>query len=527
LPLRLRLQGLRSHSKDDAVSLNWRACRLAVAACVTLGFLARLTLLARPVEVLVHRYLADDLFYYLNVAFYAARGQGSTFDGGITQTNGYNPLLMLLLTAAFRAGADKIVAIRIALLIEALGLAAAAWLSAETCIRRRAPLAAILTAGTVSVCPFFLWPTLTGFETGLAAATTLFALHLWDREARPVWVGAACGVAFLARVDALALAAVFLLLQARRRDWRAAGHTLLGLSVVTLPFVLWSIHRFGLLLPGSAVQKIHVRSFASVARSAHVFFTTLPEILVPHWVMERLPNWSAWGVSGFVFVAALLGARRLGAARTLLTTATVIAYATLADGFVDGALRRYLFTVWILALTSVSLAVDQDDWQNKLWPSPHLEAGSGLLAGLFVALILAAHLGYGLELLRWDRTTEPRPSYVGECRDLAPVIDRLLAPEVRIASFDSGSLGYFSPRPVINLDGLVNDDIRGLERTCREESYASCLVRYLHEKHVTVLVGGTAFGWTNVFKDWASWPVLYQSPPFEDGSRLVMLEVPD
>ena len=40
----------------------------------------------------------DDSFYYFQIARNLAAGQFSTFDGGITRTNGYHPLWMLLLT---------------------------------------------------------------------------------------------------------------------------------------------------------------------------------------------------------------------------------------------------------------------------------------------------------------------------------------------------------------------------------------------------------------------------------------------
>ena len=40
----------------------------------------------------------DDAFYYFQIAYNLAQGKFSTFDGGITQTNGYHPVWMLLIT---------------------------------------------------------------------------------------------------------------------------------------------------------------------------------------------------------------------------------------------------------------------------------------------------------------------------------------------------------------------------------------------------------------------------------------------
>ena len=41
---------------------------------------------------------SDDAFYYFQIAYHLAEGKFSTFDGGITQTNGYHPLWLLLIT---------------------------------------------------------------------------------------------------------------------------------------------------------------------------------------------------------------------------------------------------------------------------------------------------------------------------------------------------------------------------------------------------------------------------------------------
>ncbi len=40
----------------------------------------------------------DDTFYYFQIAYNLASGNFSTFDGGITRTNGYHPLWMFLIT---------------------------------------------------------------------------------------------------------------------------------------------------------------------------------------------------------------------------------------------------------------------------------------------------------------------------------------------------------------------------------------------------------------------------------------------
>ncbi len=47
---------------------------------------------------LLHYMNMDDSFYYYQIAFSLAEGKFSTFDGGITRTNGYHPIWLFLIT---------------------------------------------------------------------------------------------------------------------------------------------------------------------------------------------------------------------------------------------------------------------------------------------------------------------------------------------------------------------------------------------------------------------------------------------
>jgi hypothetical protein len=504
------------------VTLSSKRTRLLVIICLSVGLAVRLTIIARPIHVLVYRYLADDFFYYLSIAYNIAGGRGSTFDGGITRTNGYNPLFLWLLSLAFWVGATKVAAIRIGLIIQAISTLAAGWFVAQYCIRKRAPVAAVLSSGLLSFAPFFLWPTLTGFELALAAALALFSLDLWDRHAQPHWVGIACGVAFLARIDAMVIPFVLLLDSARRRQWRHGVVLGIGFLLVAVPFCAWSAHEFGLLLPGSAVQKTHLRSAASVETSIGTLLFTLPGILVTQRILDRVPSLVVWGLSAVVASFCLNGRRLLGGAREAITLVIIAAYVTLADGFEAGALKRYLFLPWVLLLASAALAIDRGDW----WGGGRLvREFEPALRALAAVLILFVALSDCLLLVRWDAATSPAASFVGEASDLAPQLDHWVSGDERTASFDSGALGYFSTVPVVNLDGLVNEDIKRVHRECTGE-YASCLTRYLAEKRVTTLVGCTTFSWTSLFPDWGTWTRLYESPALADGSRIVVLRLP-
>jgi hypothetical protein len=490
-----------------------------------IGLAARLCLVLRPIDVLTNRYLADDFFYYLNIAFNTAHGRGSTFDGGISYTNGYNPLPMWLLALAFRLGASKTAAIHIGLIIQAVSVVGMGWLAATYCARRQAPVAAILVAALVSFGPFFIWPTVNGFETGLAAATAFVALELWDSGAAGLWVGVACGVAFLTRVDAMAVIFVLMLACGLRRQWPAVARIGSGFLLVTLPYFVWSMSRFGLILPGSAVQKVRVRDLASIRNSIGIVASTLPEVLLPHRILERTSPSVAWTLAAVTTAICLIGASRLGLVRGLLLVGIIGAYSLVADGFEPGALKRYLFFAWVLLLMSAALGLDRIGHRLRQCMRGN-KMGMAITTTVVLGVILS-QLADCVRFLWWDRATAPVPSYVGVCRDLAPDLGTFIYRDDRVSSFDSGSLGYFASLPVVNLDGLVNQDIAQVKRGCDHERYETCLRRYLREKGITVLVGGTAFGWTTIFPDWPTWPRLYQSRSLSDGSRVVVLRIPE
>ena len=479
------------------------------ALAVTLAGLAvRLWLIARPVDVLVARYAADDFFYYLQIAWHIAHGQGSTFDGGVSHTNGFQPLFMGLLVPGFWAGLTKLAAVRYGLLVQAVAAAGAGWTAFRVLEHAGAAWSGVLAAGLLAVNLFFVLPTLTGFEMALALAASLLAVRAWQAGVRPVWVGALCGLAILARVDGLILAGWLSLTYLWRRDLRGFAWVVLGGALLVAPWAAWSLHAFGTVSLDSGAVKSHLRSLHDARLALRVAWGALPRA----WMPERaLALVGPWGGAACAVAAGLLVAtsRPRGAVAVLLAYAGLLslAYALLIDPHEQGAMVRYFFPVFAVLV----LAVAAHPWLNR--------------RSLVLAL-LALHVADVAFYLRWDRHAPPAMGYVSAAQRLAPPVLADLPPQARVASFDSGSLGYFSDRPVVNLDGLVNHDVAVLTRTCTD-THAACWLAYMHAHGVRYVVGGTGFGWTRVFPDWRTWPQVYASPPLVDGEKLVVLALPE
>lgn len=115
-----------------------RARPAAAFACFALGVLgygsalAWYTLVSFDLVNLVRDGYLDDAYYYFQIAKHMAAGHFSTFDGGITQTNGYHPLWMLMLvpfywlfdaeTALFAIKAFEIVLVSMGVLLVAFAV---------------------------------------------------------------------------------------------------------------------------------------------------------------------------------------------------------------------------------------------------------------------------------------------------------------------------------------------------------------------------------------------------------------------
>lgn len=161
-------------------------------------------------------------------------------------------------------------------------------------------------------------------------------------------------------------------------------------------------------------------------------------------------------------------------------------------------------------------------------------AGVSILAGLAFRLVeRGPRLGPGSSpdlagggYVRWDTRTPPAMSFVGAAYSMAPpVLARVVPQGERAAAFDAGALAYAGPAVVVNLDGLMNHDVVASYASCPGRVRA-CLLEYLRARRITVLAGGSAFGWTRILPDWSSWERLYESPALRDGDRLVVVRVP-
>jgi hypothetical protein len=104
-----------------------------MAALATVGVIA----VAGSLRDRLLQFIPDDAFYYFAIARRISLGQGSTFDG-ISRTNGYHPLWLLVLSLASLLRLSREAEARIAMVLGVIMLGAAVFFL-RAVARRLAP----------------------------------------------------------------------------------------------------------------------------------------------------------------------------------------------------------------------------------------------------------------------------------------------------------------------------------------------------------------------------------------------------
>lgn len=487
---------------------------------MTFGLIAALATTARLVMVWLGlpetHLISDDAYYYFVTARHLAAGLGPTFDGQAI-TNGFHPLWLLVLTPVFRMFPhDLWLPVRSALSLTVLLDLGSGYLIYDLLRRRAGPGTAVFASAAWFLLPPTALLGLHGLEASLSTVLMLLLLRQLDRGGEvAAWswrsalaAGAWLGLAGLARTDnlpsaGLAVAAIAFLRPSPatampRLRWLvgAAGAAV----IVTAPWFIWNLVRFGTMLQVSGQVKLHV----------HELFGGLP--------------WG-WGDAGsatltllhMLFAPLLIPAKYLtgeqfDGGRFALPVA-LVSQALILFLFVLGARRRMRSGTWRQApfvfpvvYLIVHVILFGFMWRSYATWYAHtcfafiivlLAGGRGVAASgaptrpgggrsrvfLVAALVLCAVqlVQYPLYFSRISLGAR------GPEKQFRPDLDRMQSQVpggLRLGAFDAGALAYVAGTypgfTVINLDGLVNNRIY---EAYREGRYADWVLA-----HVDVVV---------------------------------------
>lgn len=444
---------------------------------------AAVWLASQPMESLLQKFLVDDAFYYFQPAVNLVGGLGPTFDGE-HPTNGYHPLWMGILTVIYYFFPDdKITPIYIALVFSLafFYLTILVFWKILSLFSQDKFLKSVLTALLI-LNPWVLVNSLNGLETPLKML--FFALFFWlflrilYGEGHPkifFFLGITAGLLVLARVDyGLFLVAPALYLIFKQRDfwWKRGALFFLPAILLPLPWFIYNKIYFGSFIPtsGLAYTLINHQLFFYKARTAFTVFLwslynffgaaafSLKTAGLPVFydIDERLKT-VVWMGGLYIAVPIFLPAYFFRKSRENFKK-------FLKELFISPEwLGLIIFSVGFLGLL---LAHGGIRWSGRAWyfaPFPMLFLiGSGIILNKEIfshwrkpilaalsAILLFSYVSH------WRPVLYENESQVGVYR-LALWIKDNLPPNARIASFNSGILGYFSDRFLMNADGLIN-----------------------------------------------------------------------
>ena len=440
------------------------------------GLALRMASAALP-ERLLTRITVDDAFYYLRTAQELGLGNGSTFDG-INSTNGYHPLWLWMLTPFTSVFGPGTGTVRLLILLQAAIAAATFLLAARLLLRWLPPLAVALGFAVWWLTPISVLSSVSGVESSLACLMVVLlitaAFRYVDSPSRwsAVVLGAVAGLAFLTRTDtafASAAVVVWVVVQVRTRPLRtlaaqAASAALAGL-VVVLPWLVWNLATFGTIEQASTRARPMVlwqlQTGDATPRFAEASNAAL-SYLVDDWLGDL--GWSPLLALGAMIVA-LWAWRRFGfqkgqTRRLLLLAVLLLGSGTLLAAFHSGVrlLAREYYFEWVRMAVGILVAAAVAGLVSAMASTATPESRTArlhranlclcLLTGATTLLASAATVQYLRDPpFGWQMSMVEAGRWLEEHTD----------PNERIVSFNSGLIGYFSQRPVINLDGVVNN----------------------------------------------------------------------
>ena len=473
-----------------AFSAGGLAFSAFLAALLGYGGALAYTMLSNFDVVNLHRdTFIDDAFYYFEIAKNLATGKFSTFDGGITRTNGYHPVWLMLVTpfywifdlesALFGIKALEIMLIAggVCLLAVAVRLAQLPWFLLFAVLPALYGQRGMLVGMEAAAGAFFL-------------GALLLAAVLFVRDAER-WRWLLAGVAFLlpwvrleyVAISLLVTGGLALLPNGGSLGRARSGFAVARLRLAGLPFVaaivgigayfLYNGVVFGGILPVSAVAKIGLSGYSGGVSEAMNWATAVRRLVhaagrdavavaelccyvLAVWGVARLRGWNTDATSLLAVLATMLalGVENLAVQTALLYTAHTEAYPHwyYVPGYLVATLMMPVRCYVAIFLLRRIVPLRYARWRR-----------------LAVVAICAAGIAFAFEPYRF---TEPfrfvhearHSSYLsppwghwngGLAGELA-AFEPMLPDDAVLGSWDAGAIGYFAERPVVNLDGVVN-----------------------------------------------------------------------
>ncbi|MCH8877292.1 MAG: glycosyltransferase family 39 protein [Chloroflexi bacterium] len=420
------------------------------------------------------RYVADDAFYYFQISKNIATGGGVTFDG-LNKTNGFHPIYVVLLVVLFRWFPNsRHGPIRAALVFLGLLNVATAWFVYAFVLALAGPWAALFASAVWLFNPAVIYTSLQGTEAsiwvflGALSAYLWFWMRLTGNEG--AWtviflLGMLTGLAFLARSEAILLFGaigldLFLVSQAGSIVLSVARVALysIGALLVVSPWLAWNSKNFGKLTQTSgdiiAYHRHHVALLGTTGLFRFVNFVRLGmgntvyafnrflDFVLGDRIITAL-------FSGIVIGVLLAGPGLALSSFSLRDIAFLVVFITLVILFYGGWLWNFQDWYFLFACFAGTIFVGIGGRVLLETPLSSETSALTVFAILLVLVFAAIDIRTGVR-----GRLKHQPVMYEAARWLYDNTDK----DVRIGSFNSGIIGYYSDRTVVNLDGVINNE---------------------------------------------------------------------
>ncbi len=403
--------------------------------------------------------VSDDAYYYFTIARnLVSRGMLST--DGIMPTNGFHPLWLFLITPIFLFfKTHHWLCIHFTLTLTAIFDTAAAFLIYRCLEKLGKPQLGFWAAAFYLANPYGLWNSMNGLETGLnnffLAGFLYFSAAGKSEGLEKEWLtyGTFSGLAMLSRTDNIFAVAVFLMFLLRQNRNFIAVVKIAGVAALVIaPWLVYNFATFGTLVQSSGTAYPFLNHAQYLTEHKSFFSLALIPYLIRLSFSEFVLNAFHYGLWHLTALVGVFLAFRLKGwpkeTRPVLWGLAAAGLFAIFHLFIRWSVRPwYAQAVFVLTLPAIALSFEKT---NRYL----------VVLGAAAALFLAG----------WRVQAEPfrlaERSYV-----ILDVVNNIIPPNERVGVFNSGFVQYFTDRKVVNLDGLVNNEVLAFYREKRGLEY--------------------------------------------------------
>ncbi|MBR61982.1 MAG: hypothetical protein CL904_04905 [Dehalococcoidia bacterium] len=437
------------------------------------------------VEYLISElFLVDDAFYSMKIARNIAAGLGTTFDG-IHPTNGFQPLWVWLLVPVYWFEPDNLYGpVKASVVILSIFNLAAGYVLYRLVLSiTKLHAAALVSAAVWLINPYFVKRVINGLESPIAILFLLAVLFMWvvsldygkTRQGKLKWAifGVLIGLSMLSRVDSIFLVGtcfiVGLILQRipmeYLRGWLIAG---VVAGIVLIPWLVFSFDGFGTPIPTSGGAVRHWISFRSGGDGSEILFFS--EEVISRSILSVTMLASIWAQTGLSL--------SLGAISILVILVLLIVIVAFVRPFRSAVLALYQDNPGLHLISfifSLIIFLFYTFYLPAHWYFERYFLAIYIIYALYIGLSyrffwlqLAQSLGKKFNRRIMLLTTIPLllfavyiPAWLpGHQEDgfyrAGIWINENLPQDAIVGSYLAGTVGYFSERKLVDLDGKVN-----------------------------------------------------------------------